>query len=140
MQERASGLLVKQLCVGDGVCVADETDPVGLEVGGEIVTSLLVDVLDGEGFVVHPVTVAGDVDLGGDLTGGGNGDYERFFVVAGHEVGVGGDSGFDLGVEPRAAFSDGFPEAPEVVDGAGPEGGLVVGGVNDVGIMFGGVF
>ena len=103
-------------------------------------TGVLVDVFDGEGFIVNPVTIAGDIDLGGDFAWSGGCDFEGLFVVAGHEIGIGGDSGFDLGVLPGAAFSDGFAELPEVVDGSGPEGGLAVGGVDEVGIVFWDVF
>eukprot|EP01034_Spumella_vulgaris_P032041 gene32041-39578_t len=43
-------------------------------------------------------------------------------------------AGGDGGVLPRTANAHRFAEAPEIVDGAGPDGGLAVGRADDVGV------
>lgn len=63
----AEGLLEFQLRGCGGVLITGEADPVGLEVGGELVGEVFVEQ---DGFVGHPVVVAADVDLDGDFCGG----------------------------------------------------------------------
>lgn len=60
-------------------------------------------------------------------------------VVGGHEVGVGGDAFFDVGIFPRSTLSAGFAELPAVVDGSRPERGLSVVRADDVRVVRGGV-
>lgn len=128
------------MCADTCGSIADKADPVGLKIGTEGMGGFLVDVFDQEGFVIDPVAIAGEVDLSGNFAWGSGGDREGLFIVASHEVGIGGSSGFHFGVRPRSSFSDWFTKAPKVIDGSGPEGGFTILRMNEVRVVFGSVF